>query len=252
MTGLITQETDLIYTSGEMRRTVSILVPLYNYEHHIVETLNSVASQSIGEIALIVVDDRSTDGSLTTVNEWMSQYRGDISMALHRNRTNSKLSITRNTAISFSESEYCFMLDADNLLYPRCVEKHLEALSSRPDADAAYSLLEVFEGNINLIGAGVFSVETLRRGNFIDAMALFRRAVLIALNGYRNIPHGWEDYDLWLRLLEEKSLALHIPNVLGRYRQHDNSMLRTQTNVKKNFAETWAVMSTLHPWIEHP
>ena len=252
MSGLIIQETDLIYSRGKAEKTVSILVPLFNYERHIVETLNSVAWQSTDDIALIVVDDCSTDASLDTVLKWMNQYGGDVSTFLLRNRINSKLSVTRNTGIAFAQSDYCFMLDADNILYPRCIEKHVEALSGRPDVDAAYSLLEVFECDTNLIGAGVFSAESLRRGNFIDAMAMFRRAVLMAMGGYRNIPHGWEDYDLWLRLLESKRLALHIPNVLARYRQHENSMLRTQTNVEKNFAETWAVISKRHPWLEHP
>jgi glycosyltransferase involved in cell wall biosynthesis len=169
---------------------------------------------------------------------------------LVRNRANAKLSITRNTGIAYAQADYCFMLDADNILYPRCIEKLRLALAARADADAAYSLLEVFEGARDVIGAGVFTREGLIHGNFIDAMAMFRRKMLIELDGYEHMPHGWEDYDLWLRLIETGRIALHVPEILARYRQHGSSMLRTETNVNRNIATLHTFMQERHPWLE--
>lgn len=248
---MITQENDIIFSHGTGKHLVSIIVPLFNYADVIGETLNSVASQTTKDIALIVIDDCSTDHSVNTVKQWM-QHRVDIgmSMLLVRNRSNAKLSITRNSGIQLSKSNYCFMLDADNILYPSCIEKLSNALSARPDADAAYSLLEVFEGDRDIIGAGVFIREALSHGNFIDAMAMFRRSVLLELEGYEHMPSGWEDYDLWLRLVEMDRIALHVPEILARYRQHDNSMLRTETNVGKNITNLHNFMKNRHPWLD--
>lgn len=248
---MITQETDPIFKRGALNNNVSIIVPLYNYAHHVVETLDSVAVQSTKDITLIVVDDCSTDNSVDTVHQWMQrQPKNRMGMMLARNRSNAKLSITRNTGIDLSRSNYCFMLDADNILYPRCIEKHVAALVARPDADAAYSLLEVFEGQADVIGAGVFTKDGLKHGNFIDAMAMFRRSMLLAMEGYENIRYGWEDYDLWLRMVKEDKIALHIPEILARYRQHNSSMLRTETNINKNIQLLHETMKKRHEWLD--
>lgn len=248
---MMTQETDLVFERGARDNSVSIIIPLYNYAHHVVETLNSVSAQTINDITLIVVDDCSTDNSVDTVRQWMQRARhSQMGMMMVRNRANAKLSITRNTGIALSRSDYCFMLDADNILYPRCIEKHVDALAARPDADAAYSLLEVFEGQADVIGAGVFTKDGLKHGNFIDAMALFRRSMLLAMDGYENIRYGWEDYDLWLRMVKEDKVALHIPEILARYRQHNSSMLRTETNINNNIKFLHDFMKKRHEWLD--
>lgn len=248
---MLTQETDLVFERGASDNRVSVIIPLYNYAHHVVETLDSVLAQSTDDISLIVVDDCSTDTSVQVASQWMQQQQNSAkSMMLVRNRANARLSITRNTGISLSRSEYCFMLDADNILYPRCIEKHVDALSARPDADAAYSLLEVFEGQSDMIGAGVFTRAGLKHGNFIDAMAMFRRSMLLSMQGYENIRYGWEDYDLWLRMLENDQFAIHIPEILARYRQHGSSMLRTETNVNNNIKYLHDFMKKRYTWLD--
>lgn len=248
-----TQDNEIIFSHGTRDHAVAVIIPLYNYADHVLETLNSVVTQSTQDIDLIVVDDCSTDRSLDVVQGWMknqSRQDSEMGMLLVRNRANAKLSITRNTGISHARADYCFMLDADNIVYRRCIEKLYGALQARPDADAVYSLLEVFEGAEEIIGAGVFAEEGLVHGNFIDAMAMFRRDMLLDFDGYEHMQHGWEDYDLWLRMIEAGRIALHIPEILARYRQHGNSMLRTETNVNKNITFLHDFMKKRHPWLD--
>ncbi len=247
---MITQDFDVIHQSGPMTTRVSIVIALYNYERHIEETLDSIAAQTARDITIIVVNDRSTDGSLEAAAQWMSaNQRLDMGMLLLDHRANSGASIARNTGIGCSKSEFCFMLDADNLLYRRCIEKHLAAVDARPDAVAAYSLIEVFEGDRELFGAGVFAQEGLLHGNFIDVMALYRRSLLIALDGFEKIKFGWEDYDLWLRILESEQIALHIPEITARYRHHRSSVTRTEQN-SLNIIDLHKEMLRRHPQLE--
>lgn len=251
MNKMVTQDCDIIYDSRKNNSKVSVIIPLYNYQNYITETITSVIGQTFSDISLVVVDDCSTDNSVDVVEKWMKYHESrNIGMTLARNMKNAKLSITRNTGIYISRSEYCFMLDADNIIYPRCIEKHVSALLDRPAAGAAYSLLEVFGGASDIIGAGVFTKDGLKRGNFIDAMAMFRRSMLLEMGGYEHIPYGWEDYDLWLRMLDADQIAIHIPEILARYRQHDSSMLRTETNVDKNIGKLHTIMKERHPWLE--
>lgn len=248
---MIVGEFDVVVKKGTGPGKVSIIIPLYNYAHHVIETLESIRKQTFDDLALIVVNDCSTDESEAVVDDWIrKEWTGKCSATLVTHKVNRKLAITRNTGISIANSAYCFMLDADNVIYPKCIEKHWAALERRPDADACYSLLEVFEGARDIIGAGVFTREALIHGNFIDAMAMFRRTALLEMGGYEHIPSGWEDYDLWLRMIEQNRIALHLPEILSRYRQHGFSMLRTETNVGKNITALHEFMTKRHPWLE--
>jgi glycosyltransferase involved in cell wall biosynthesis len=247
---VITQKTRTDYQHGALDRRLSVVIALYNYEHYIAETLDSVAAQTARDVAIIVVNDCSTDKSRNVAAEWMQRNRHTgMGMLLLSHHENAGASIARNTGIAAAQSEFCFLLDADNLLYPRCLEKHLAAISSRPDADAAYSLIEIFGGDRELFGAGVFAKEGLVHGNFIDLMALYRRSALLALNGFEKIRGGWEDYDLWLRMLEGNRLALHIPEITARYRHHRSSVTRTEQN-SDNVLALHKNMTHRHPWLK--
>lgn len=247
---MITQQAETIYRTGSATHRVSVVVALYNYERYIVQTLDSVAAQTMRDINIIVVDDCSTDGSLATTSGWMRRNRETgLGMVLLGHRENAGASISRNTGIAAAESEFCFMLDADNLLYPRCIEKHVAALDARPDAAAAYSLIETFEGDRDLFGAGVFAKEGLISGNFIDVMALYRRSLLLDLDGFEKIRYGWEDYDLWLRMLESGATALHIPEITSRYRHHRASITRTE-QMSGTVLELHKDMVRRHPWLK--
>lgn len=248
---MITQDNDLIFASGSLDRKVAIIVPLHNYARYITETLDTVLGQTFRDCVVIVVDDCSTDNSLAVTQRWMQHNASDLSFALYHNHVNARLAITRNTGIERAQfSEYCFFLDADNHLYPRCIEKHVGALDSRLDAIAAHGIIEQFGDQSGVFGSNVHARERLRGGNYIDAMAMFRRDALIDMRGYRNIRHGWEDYDVWLRMSDTGQPVLHIPEILSRYRVHGNSMLRTETNVGRNIRELHKTMAALHPWLE--
>lgn len=244
------QQADVIFQRGDLNRKVSVIVPLHNYATLIEQTLDSVASQTFEDVALIVVDDASTDDSRAVTERWMRALDvPHLSLLLLANTANARLSITRNTGIDRAQSEYCFFLDADNLLLPRCIQKHVRALDARRDCAGAYSIIAEFGGGSGLVGSNVFTRERLTSGNYIDAMVMLRRAALIELGGFEPIKHGWEDYELWLRMCERDERLLLIPEVLSRYRHHQNSMLRQQTNVGQNIIELHRTIEDLHPWV---
>lgn len=247
---MIIQDNELVFSAGPEGRRVAIIVPLHNYENRIEETLDSVTAQSYEDLMLIVMDDCSSDSSLIVAKKWMQRQSSSLSLRLYENASNAQLAVTRNSGLDRAYgAEFCFFLDADNLLYPRCIEKHVAALAARPDAIAAHSIIEKFGSQTGIFGCNAHNKDRLASGNYIDAMAMFRRDLLIGIGGYRNIRHGWEDYDLWLRLCETGSTVIHIPEMLSRYRVHESSMLRTQTNVGRNIKELHKTMGTLHPWL---
>lgn len=244
-----TQDFQVIASYGKSWAEVSVVIPLHNYELYIIETLESVYAQTQRDLSLVVVDDASTDASCALVEQWMRSNGARFSRAcLVKNRENARLSVTRNTGAQIAESEFIFFLDADNLIYPRCIARLRSALA-RSNATFAYSLLRTFGDSEGLMGMNAFCRERLASGNYIDAMVLIRRAELIAAGGYEDLKYGWEDYELWLRLCELGKIGVQVPEILGSYRIHSNSMLRTTTNIESNNRRLVEALRQRYPWL---
>lgn len=227
---------------------VSVAVSLHNYERFIAECLDSVAAQKLDRLDLIVVDDASDrDASAERCRSWMERHacRFERTLLL-RHRGNRGLAEARNTAFAAARTDFVFVLDADNAIYPRALQRLLEAARDA-SADAAYSQLEFHGDQIGLSPSDVWSRERLRRGPYIDAMALISRSVWREVGGYSHIEGGWEDFDFWCKLAEHGTSALFVPEVLCRYRVHATSMLRTDTAAAQ--AQIQVEMTVRHPWL---
>lgn len=227
---------------------VTVVVPLYNYAGFVTETLDSVKAQTLMELDLIVVDDRSTDDSLAVAERWLAANEARFGRAqLVRNRANSGLGLTRNVGFALAASEFVLPVDADNLLLPECAARCLAALRES-GAAYAYPRLERFGSRTDLFGIEPYDPARLVAGNYIDAQALIRRAAWSAVGGYDHVRFGWEDYDFWCRLAERGLFGINVPERLGRYRVHEGSMLRTSTDLQRNKEMLVEDLRRRHPW----
>ena len=142
---------------------------------------------------------------------------------------NRGLGAGRNELLRTARGEYAFMLDADNSIYPAAIERLSDALDADPTAAFAYCMLERYDSrrSLGLLSEGPWEPERLRHGNYVDAMAMLRRAEVLALGGYcEDIRlYGWEDFDLWCRIAERGGHGVLVPEILCRYRQSRHSML---------------------------
>ncbi len=224
---------------------VSVVVPLFNYGHFLVETLDSVVQQTLPELDLVIVDDASTDDSASVAKQWLEIHAQRFRKAtLLRHRLNAGLAHSRNDGIRHTESEFVFPFDADNVIYPTCLAK-LERSLRNSQASFAYCLVERFCVPASglqpphLIHLHAWDPETLAVVNRIDAMVLLRRSAWDLLEGYSTtMPRpGWEDYDFWFRMARANGYGLQVHQILARYRVHPSSMLHTVTNRKDSQVE---------------
>lgn len=242
---------EIIFKNDQLHSAlVTVVIPLFNYAAYIIEALESVKAQTLKDVDLIVVDDQSTDDSLDVTKQWLERNRQRFNrVVLARNRHNSKLGPTRNVGFHLSESEYVFALDADNRLAPECLAR-CHAMARRVKPAYVYPTLEEFGATSGLIGNLEYTPLKLVSGNYIDAMALVSKAAWLYVGGYRNIRHGWEDYELWCRFAEAGLSGCHAGSVpLAYYRVHANSMLRTTTDAQENKQQLIGTMQALHPWL---
>ncbi|WP_013323093.1 glycosyltransferase family 2 protein [Gloeothece verrucosa] len=234
--------------TSDLTAKVTVCISLYNYENYIVETLESVAGQTLELIDLIVVDDCSKDRSLTVTLSWLeknNQRFNNVQLIKHKN--NQGLAYSRNTAIGLAKTPYVFILDADNLLYPRCLIQCVEALESS-QAAFAYPIIEKFGAVQEIMGNQIWDQDKLAHGNYIDAMALIDKTSLEAVSGYSHIQYGWEDYDLWCKFSEKNFYGVLVPEILVRYRVHPESMTKTITQQKLTLI--FQELKQRHPWLK--
>jgi len=242
----------LIFEAGrpaDARATVCIT--LHDYGSVVVDALESVFEQTERSLGVAVLDDCSNDDGADRVERWLRANAGRfVGVQLAQHRRNQGLAAARNGAIALAGSEYVMVLDADNQLYPRCVERLLQSLDGS-GFGFAYPIIEQFEERVGLMGCASWSLELLKRDNYVDAMALIRRSLWQRAGGYSKMKvGGWEDYDFWCKCVEAGAEGLFVPEILARYRMHARSMLRTETDVEANRRRVRREMLDRHPWLD--
>ena len=232
---------------GAGEAEIVVVIPLYNYAHTITEALESVVKQDFAALAVIVVDDCSTDDGGQRAVDFLECHSARLSRAqMVRHHRNQGIAMSRNSGIVRSTEPYLFMLDADNRLRRPALSRLLDALH-HSGADFAYSQLRLFGDEDGIGSADVWEPKRLRAMNYIDAMALIRREALLAARGFSSsaVEQGWEDYDLWCRFAELGFEGVFLPELLCEYRVHGTSMLRTRTN--NNHLALTVEMRLRHP-----
>lgn len=220
--------------NSRQKAEVSVIITLYNYANLVEETLNTLLGQTLVSFDLVIAEDCSTDSSLEVAAQWVKRHKKRFNqIKLLHHKQNQGLGITRNTAFRHTETPFVFVLDADNMLYPRALERLLAGLGNT-DAAFAYSYLEHFGDSAKLGGLQTWEPKTLQYGNTIDAMVLMRKTIWEKAGGYsEDMPYnGWEDYELWFKIAEVGGWGVRIPEILCRYRVHVGSMLNVETNKK--------------------
>lgn len=252
-TMLVTPQTDTVFEYVRDKDVapdlISVAVSLFNYAQFLPECLNSILAQRHGAIEVIVVDDVSAkDNSVAVATEWLQTHQERFSrVLLLRHKRNQGLAQARNTAFKHARARHIFVIDADNMVYPRALGRLHQAIQTS-GAAAAYTQIEVF-GAKNTVGvADIWRPKWLRHGNYIDAMALISRDAWHDVGGYTHIEGGWEDYDLWCKFIEQGYVAAFVPEMLCRYRVHAASMLRNDT--ARSYDPIFVEMTMRHPWMK--
>ena len=236
------------YDKGEMSR-VTVVIPLYNYENFITEALDSVKTQIMRELDLIIVDDKSTDSSASIAQAWLAENHARFNRALLvQHNENSGLGNSRNTGFDLSDTLYIMALDADNRLLPDCCERLMSAIE-RTKSAFSYSVIQQFGDATSRMGTRPFDPADFIPGNVIDAMAMISKEVWSLVGGYADHRMGWQDYDFWCRVIDAGLSGQHVDRILSEYRVHGNSMLRTATDRAKNKAVLIDQMEKDFAWI---
>jgi glycosyltransferase involved in cell wall biosynthesis len=217
--------------------SLTVIITLYNYRTYVNQCLlsvfESVRKDLPGQFEILVIDDGSTDGSTALVESFLKKTA--LPLALVKKTFNTGLADTRNLGLRLARGKYCFILDADNWIYPDCLGQLYRAIAGT-DYAAVYNIIVQFDDltgkKVGLLSQYEWDVNELLTAPYIDAMALFDKEALLNVGGYSTelVKHGWfgwEDYDLWLKLAQANYNCKLVPQILSAYRLHSRSMLNT-------------------------
>jgi GT2 family glycosyltransferase len=243
---------------GAVRAAVAI--SLHDYADRIETALESVRAQTLPELELVVVDDASNDASAQVALRWLERH-GDRfpSARLLCHQANGGLAAARNTAFAALEAPWCFVLDADNELFPEAVERCLAVAETAPaTAAVVHPLVDVTgpdSGSAKddpspLLSPWSWQKPRFAYSNYVDAMALVRVDAWRQVGGYVHIPGGWEDYDFWCQLIDAGFHGVLCPQRLARYHRHGASMLATATH--RHVRRISRLLQGRHPWLRLP
>lgn len=187
---------------------VSIITPLYNRESLIPQTLRSVQAQTYTNWECLIVDDGSTDHSLTVVQEFAKE--DERIKVWERNRNPKGASTCRNIALSKAQGDYVLFLDSDDWLLPHCLAQRVKKLEEHSDLHfGVFANLMYYEKNRRYFYWNKPTDQaTLDRFLYHDAPwcvcgPLYRQTFL-PKNPFNESLPSWEDYELHVRLLLQK------------------------------------------------
>ena len=198
---------------------VSVIIPIYNMESFLAETLQSVLASTYPHFEVILVDDGSTDKSVDIAQSFVDN---DQRVHLFR-QENAGPCRARNRAVKESKGKYIFPHDADDLLAPHFLSDAVAVLEAQPEVKLVCPTIEFIGARKGIWQLPTFDRHLLARRNHIAACALYRRTDFDRVGGYCEEMIAREDWDFWIAMLKDGGEVVRLPEVGYWYRVRSGS-----------------------------
>lgn len=243
--------------------TLSIVIPAYNMEDTLHETVHSILAQDFDDLEIIIVDDSSTDQTATIADnlaEVAAVTGSPVQIEVIHNAKNLYLAEALNTGIAASSGRYILPLDADNMLGTGrdILGLLVGALDGDRSFDIAYGAMSVIDPTgrdeewvSTWPGQFDFRRQMIHQ-NQIPSTSMYRRRAWERVGGYRRRCRTAEDADFWCRATSFGANAKKVTDaVVLRYRNRPDSMSHAVADWAWNDWYAWSKpgKADLTPWI---
>ncbi len=213
---------------------VSVIMPAYNAEKYISDSIDSVLNQSIQNLELIIIDDNSQDNTTKIINKY-----NDPRIVLIINTNNLGVSETRNIGISAANGKYIAFLDSDDIWLPHKLSLQIMCLNDGWDVVSSnYIAFESNAGNkiTERKSPSIISYSDMLKSNFIGNLTGIYNVQKIGKIYQKKSGH--EDYIMWLEIIKKSKKAYCIQESLAKYRLHNSSL---SSNKVKAIKWQWSI-----------
>ena len=220
---------------------ITLAICMYNAEKYIEKTLACIVAQTMQDFHLLIVDDCSTDSSVTCVKNFFKKYNRQYELV--ECKKNNGIAFARNYVLHHTKTKYIIYIDADDLPLPALIEKEYHTLLNDTDLIAVSSWSQYIDSNNKKIKGGLFIGDTTKeqfmnrakaaKRIFLPIQTMFNREAAISVGGFslEGFPEGkpryrdyCEDLELWTRLSDlytEGKYIIVLPEVLYLYRKSE-------------------------------
>ncbi len=202
-----------------MNKLVSIILPTYNGEKYLRQSIESCLKQTYNNIELIVVNDCSSDDSENIIQSY-----NDNRIRYIKNSSNLKLPRSLNVGFSEAKGDYLTWTSDDNFYDFTAIQKMVNALESLK-VDLVCAPYYTIDNTGKITGERLVGIqENILIDNVVKACFLYKKEVHQKLNGYNPNLFLVEDYDFWIRAAFENFQFYQLKEKLYYYRFHENSL----------------------------
>jgi glycosyltransferase involved in cell wall biosynthesis len=219
-----------------MTALLTVGLPVYNSMPYLVESMESLFSQTVKDFKILAIVDDCTDGSV----EYIESLRDPRLRVIRRPK--SSLVDALNQTLREVDTPWLVRQDTDDVSYPNRIERVLEWIERKPDAGMFYSLAEYYPkdqcvGQFRCTRGNPEELRKIAQSGYLLAFChpsvVLNAQKTLAIGGYTENLHS-EDTDLWWRMALHYDIQF-IPEVLVGYRQHSSSL--TTHNLVKSHIE---------------
>lgn len=217
---------------------VTVIMGIYNCENTLIESLESLFTQTYTNWNLIMCDDGSSDATIKIAEQYATAYPQKITLL--KNESNMGLNYTLNRCLSIADGEYIARQDGDDISMPTRFEKEVAILDTSPDIAIVSTAMKYFDEN-GMWGQN-HPVEFPQDSDFIlgtpfcHAPCMVRKNAYQAVNGYTENSKYLrvEDYDLWIKMYSKGFRGKNILEPLYAMRDDRNAHSRRKFKYRIN------------------
>ncbi|HFU76224.1 MAG TPA: glycosyltransferase family 2 protein [Arcobacter sp.] len=220
---------------------VSILIPLYNAQKYISQAIDSCLEQTYKDIEIIIVDDGSSDSSLSIALEYEKRH----SNIIVETQKNSGAAVARNKAFELSSGGYIQYLDADDVLHKDKIRIQMEYLLNEDEHTIVYGKWGIFQSTIkntvwlkppvpkNYNDSRQFLLDLWASGRAVTTILwLVPRNLIIKSRGWNEKLSTNDDGEFFARVVYNASKVVYMNKSLSYYRTDNNNSLSRNINQK--------------------
>ncbi len=255
---------------------VSVIIPAYNHENYVQNTINSIIDQTYKNIELIVIDDGSKDSTWQKIQEMKDKCDERFSYVHFETKQNEGTCKTLNKLLSLANGEYIYLIASDDMAKPKAIELEVEFLEKNPDYALAVGNNEIIDSNdvvcyfdkkqnliydkkkalfhtyvaflqnrktFRFISSDFGTYKTLYSNNYIPNGYLIRKSIFDKI-GYFTPEAPLEDWWLMLQISKYAKMK-YIDEVLFLYRWHQTNTMKNSDKMCNVTEKTWQYEETI-------
>lgn len=195
---------------------ITLIIPCFNCEKTIMETLDSVDKQTYPHKEVILVDDGSSDNTKRILEEYVTP-RAHYFVFHQPNKGQAS---ARNLGLSHAKGEYVVFVDSDDKIHPDFLEEFVQVFQQDATVNMVYSEMQTFDRENKIYNLREFKLSEFLITNCIPVFCMVRTEHIRAIGGFDENMDNNEDWECWIRMYKTfKGKVIKINKVLYFYRK---------------------------------